>query len=57
MHNLQTLKKIWKSPENVVQYMDPGGLGGLKIKQQIEGGKKIWEALGLDSTSDKDAMK
>ena len=57
LHNLGTLKKLWKPPENIVQYMDPGGLGGLKIKQQSEGGKKIWEALGLDSTSDKDAMK
>ena len=57
LHNLKTLKKLWKPPENVIEYMDPGGLGGLKIKQQIEGGKKIWEALGLDSTSDKDAMR
>ena len=61
LKNLNRLKTVLNppppQPSNVIDYMDPGGLGSLKIKKHIGEGHKIWKALGLDSTSNKDARK
>ena len=57
LHNLKTLKKLWKPPENVVQYMDPGGLGGLKIKKQYTATKQRMKEAGFDPDSPTDQLK
>ena len=57
LHNLQTLKKLWKPPENVVQYMDPKGLGGTKIIREHTAARKRMKDAGFDPDSNADQLK
>ena len=52
LKNLNKLKTVLHpappKPSNVVEYMDPEGLGGLKIKKEVEATRKDMKELGLD---------
>jgi len=57
LHNLKTLKNQWKPPENVIQYMDPKGLGGTKIMRDYKASRKRMEEAGFDPDSNADQLK